>query len=340
MDPNFKTSEKIVPMCYAYSTPEIARHNGWVKIGYTDKQDVSERIKQQTNTSDTRAVEEWRGSAVFDDGSGEIFHDTDFHRYLEKQKIERLPGKEWFHIDGKNSHILFNRFRQDRGILNIPGVEPYTLRDEQKKAVEKTANAYRLRPKTGEFLWNAKPRFGKTLTAYALAKEIDAKNVLVLTNRPVIANSWYSDYKKFLGTESGYRFVSETSSLKGEPYVLTRNQYISELSKHSNLKCIEFVSLQDLKGSIYGGGKFDKLEDVYSQNWDLIILDESHEGTDTLKSEIAFERMQPGFKLYLSGTPFKAIANEKFAEENIFDWTYTDEQKAKQKWVHLKIMLT
>ncbi|WP_281714530.1 DEAD/DEAH box helicase family protein [Allobaculum stercoricanis] len=327
-----KTAEQIIPMCYAYSTPEIKRHDGWVKIGYTDKQDVSTRIKQQTHTSDTLAVEEWRGMAVFDDGSGEIFHDTDFHRYLEKQKIERIPETEWFHLDGDQSLLQFSKFRRNHGILKTEGVIPYTLRAEQKRAVEKTAEAYRLRPKTGEFLWNAKPRFGKTLTTYAFAKEVKAKNVLILTNRPAIANSWYEDYEKFLGTESGYAFVSETSSLKKKSHVLTRHDFITQHTENPDLKCIEFISLQDLKGSIYGGGKYDKLEEVYEQQWDLIVLDEAHEGTDTLKSEIAFDRMQPGFKLHLSGTPFKAIANEKFTEENIFDWTYADEQRAKQNW--------
>lgn len=332
MAPKIKTTEQIIPMCYAYSTPEIKRHDGWVKIGYTDKQDVAERIKQQTHTSDTLAVEEWRGNAVFDDGSGEIFHDSDFHRYLQKQGVERTPGTEWFHLNGEQSLLQFNQFRQNRGFLKTKGVIPYDLRKEQKAAVEKTADAYRIRPKMGEFLWNAKPRFGKTLTAYDLAKEIDARNVLILTNRPAIANSWYQDYVKFLGTESGYAFVSETSSLEKKPHVLSRDEFIRAKDKNHNLRCIEFISLQDLKGSIYGGGKYDKLREVYEQNWDLIILDEAHEGTDTIKSEIAFDRMKPGFKLHLSGTPFKAIANDKFADKEIFNWTYADEQKAKRDW--------
>lgn len=332
MAPKIKTTERIIPMCYAYTTPEIARHDGWVKIGYTDKQDVEKRIKQQAHTLDTITVEQWRGNAIFEDGSGEAFHDTDFHRYLLKQGIERIPNTEWFHLDGDQSFAQFNKFRRDHGILKPKGVIPYTLRAEQKRAVEKTVEAYRTRPVTGEFLWNAKPRFGKTLTAYDLVKTIDAKNVLILTNRPAIANSWYQDYIKFLGTESGYAFVSETSSLEKKPHVLSRLDYIRELNKNSDLRCIEFISLQDLKGSIHGGGKYDKLGEVYDQKWDLIILDEAHEGTDTLKSEIAFDRLQPCFKLHLSGTPFKAIANDKFKEREIFNWTYADEQKAKRGW--------
>lgn len=116
MAPRIKTAERMIPMCYAYSTPEIARHNGWVKIGYTDKQDVTERIKQQTHTSDTLAVEEWRGNAVFDDGEGTVFQDSDFHQYLQKQGVERIAGTEWFHLTGEESHRLFNQFRQNKGI--------------------------------------------------------------------------------------------------------------------------------------------------------------------------------------------------------------------------------
>lgn len=332
MAPKIKTTERIIPMCYAYTTPEIARHDGWVKIGYTDKQDVDSRIKQQAHTLDTITEEQWRGNAIFEDGSGEAFHDHDFHRYLQKQGVERIPKTEWFHLDGEHSLWQFNNFRRDHGFLKTKGVVPYSLRAEQEAAVEKTADAYRLRHITGEFLWNAKPRFGKTLTAYDLAKSIDAKNVLILTNRPAIANSWYEDYTKFLGTESGYAFVSETPSLEKKPHVLSRLEYIHALNRDPSLRCIEFISLQDLKGSIHGGGKFDKLGEVYDQKWDLIILDEAHEGTDTLKSEIAFDRLQPCFKLHLSGTPFKAIANDKFDEKDIYNWTYADEQKAKRGW--------
>ena len=332
MAPRIKTTERIIPMCYAYTTPEIARHDGWVKIGYTDKQDVDKRIKQQAHTLDTITEEQWRGNAIFEDGSGEAFHDSDFHRYLQKQGIEQIPRTEWFHLDGDHSFLQFNNFRRDHGFLETKDVIPYSLRKEQEKAVEKTADAYRTRPITGEFLWNAKPRFGKTLTAYEFAKTVDAQNVLILTNRPAIANSWYEDYTKFLGTESGYAFVSETPSLEKKPHVLSRLEYIHALNQNPDLRCIEFVSLQDLKGSIHGGGKFDKLGEVYDQKWDLIILDEAHEGTDTIKSEIAFDRLQPCFKLHLSGTPFKAIANDKFDDKNIFNWTYADEQKAKRDW--------
>lgn len=332
MAAKIKTVERVIPMCYAYSTPEIHRHDGWVKIGYTEKQDVTDRIKQQAHTLDTVTEEQWRGNAIFEDGSGDIFHDTDFHRYLQKQGVERIPDTEWFHLDGAYSFQQFNAFRQNRGVLKSEGVIPYKLRAEQQKAVDVTAEAFRIRPNTGQFLWNAKPRFGKTLTTYDFAKTVDATNVLILTGRPAIANSWYEDYEKFLGTQSGYVFVSEVSALKGKKNVLTRTDYIHKLDENPDLKCIEFVSLQDLKGSRHGGGKFDKLDEVYDQNWDLLVLDEAHEGVDTTKTEVALDNIHHGFVLNLSGTPFKQLANDKFEEKEIFNWTYADEQKAKRDW--------
>ena len=134
-------------------------------------------------------------------------------------------------------------------------VIPYKLRKEQSLAVAQTEEYY----KSGlgkEYLWNAKPRFGKTLSVYELCKRIEAQNVLIVTNRPAIANSWYSDYVKFLGKESGYQFVSNADPLKGKTYVLSRTGYVKANSASVHpYHCIEFVSLQDLKGSIYFGGE-------------------------------------------------------------------------------------
>ena len=328
---NVKTTQKVIPMIYAYSTPEIARHNGWIKIGYTERQTTEARQRQQSHTVDVELKEEWKGNAIFDDGSGDIFHDTDFHAYLNKLGIENKKGTEWFHINGPLSKERFNEFRSNRGVLKDTNyVIPYTLRNEQKKAIEKTIEYFNSH-EGGEFLWNAKPRFGKTLCVYDFCKKIDAKNVLIVTNRPAIANSWYSDYEKFLGEESGYQFVSSTESLKGKKYVISRAEYVKGVvtSEH---KCIEFVSLQDLKGSIYFGGEYDKLKEVGDINWDVLVIDEAHEGVDTYKTDIAFEHIKRKFTLHLSGTPFKALANDKFLENAIFNWTYVDEQKAKAEW--------
>ena len=335
--PNINTAKSVTPMIYAYTTPEIARHDGWTKIGYTE-QDVETRIKQQTHTADVRWNLEWKGNALFDDGSGERFTDKEFHAYLRKSGIEQEAGKnnEWFHITGQESRLKFYDFRANHGILQqLSSVVPYQLRKEQKEAVEQTL-AYRNDHPGGEFLWNAKPRFGKTLSVYDFCKKSGAQMVLIVTNRPAIANSWHSDYMKFLGTESGYYFVSEVDALKGKPGVLTRAEY-SHLVSHANdediVNCIEFVSLQDMKGSKYFSTRgFNKLREVAEMEWDVLVIDEAHEGVDTYKTDVAFDRIHRKFTLHLSGTPFKALANNKFPDNAIFNWTYADEQKAKRDW--------
>lgn len=327
-----KTTKRVVPMIYAYTTPEIARHNGWTKIGYTE-QSVEKRLKQQAHTIDVIYHEEWKGNAVYDDGSGETFNDKDFHTYLRKLGVENNRKNEWFHINGQESQKRFFEFRSNRGIVKSEGtVLSYHLRNEQTLAVTQTEEYYQS-GNGKEYLWNAKPRFGKTLSVYELCKRMKAQNVLIVTNRPAIANSWYSDYVKFLGEESGYRFVSSTDSLKGKTFVFSHEEYIkANLVLDHPYNCIEFISLQDLKGSIYFGGEYDKLQEVTDMNWDLLVIDEAHEGVDTYKTDVAFDHINRKFTLHLSGTPFKALANDKFPQNAIFNWTYVDEQSAKRNW--------
>ena len=327
-----KTTKRVVPMIYAYTTPEIERHNGWTKIGYTE-QSVEKRLKQQAHTIDVIYHEEWKGNAVYDDGSGETFNDKDFHTYLRKLGVENNRKNEWFHINGQESQRRFFEFRSNRGIVKSEGtVLPYHLRNEQALAVTQTEEYYQS-GNGKEYLWNAKPRFGKTLSVYELCKRMKAQNVLIVTNRPAIANSWYSDYVKFLGEESGYRFVSSTDSLKGKTFVFSFEEYIkANLVLDHPYNCIEFISLQDLKGSIYFGGEYDKLREVADMNWDLLVIDEAHEGVDTYKTDVAFDHINRKFTLHLSGTPFKALANDKFPQNAIFNWTYVDEQSAKRNW--------
>lgn len=163
-----KTTKQIVPMIYAYTTPEIARHIGWTKIGYTE-QDVDRRIAQQTHTADVEYVEQWRGTAIYDDGSGDIFRDSDFHAYLRKLNIENDRKNEWFHVSGEKSRTYFYEFKANRGVVSGENsVMPYQLRKEQVDAVNKT-KVYFETHENGEFLWNAKPRFGKTLSVYGQA---------------------------------------------------------------------------------------------------------------------------------------------------------------------------
>lgn len=328
---NIKTAKQIEPKCYAYTTPEIKRHDGWTKIGYTEQDDVKKRIAQQTQTADIKFNLEWEKQAIYEDGTGDAFKDKDFHAYLSKKEYEKMPNTEWFHILPNKSLEEFLYFRSHRGILESYGALPYQLRQEQNQAVQQTKDYFTLH--TGdepEFLWNAKPRFGKTLSTYELCKTLDARKILIVTNRPAIATSWYDDYVKFLGTQSGYYFVSQVDTLKERKYVLSREQYVSVRDKLKGF--IEFVSLQDMKGSIYFGGSFDKLKEVAELEWDILVIDEAHEGVDTYKTDVAFDHIKRKYTLHLSGTPFKALANDKFRQTEIYNWTYADEQKAKREW--------
>lgn len=327
-----KSSVPAVPQIYAYTTPEIRRHDGWTKIGYTE-QETRKRIGQQTHTADVEWKLEWRGNATYED-DGKVFKDHAFHVYLRRLGVAEKPGTEWFEIEPGPAHVRFYEFRENHGILNssdAPEPVDYVLRNEQEEAV-KAAYDYSQLHEGGEFLWNAKPRFGKTLASYDLAKRLGASKVLVVTNRPAIANSWYDDYIQFLGPQSGYRFVSSVDGIAGRPLCLSAEEFRRLSRTEVGVKRIEFVSLQDLKGSVRFGGPYDKLNEVADLEWDLLIVDEAHEGVDTYKTDVAFDHINRRFTLHLSGTPFKAIANEKFPETAIYNWTYADEQQAKADW--------
>ena len=341
---NIQTTKAAMPRCYCYSTPTISDHNGWVKIGYTEQDDVEDRIRQQLQTAHIPHHTEWSDVAVFADGRT-YFRDNDFHAYLKKQGIERMKPMagdkkqpEWFRISGDDSFNLYSKFRRTKGVMDTVGTIAYELRAEQEQAVSQTFDYFRSHEK-GEFLWNAKPRFGKTLATYDLCKRLKATkndyacNILIVTNRPAIANSWYEDFVKFIGTESGFRFVSEVSALKGKPFVMTREQYTDSL-KQGLADCIEFVSLQDLKGSLYFGGQHNKLNELINMQWELLVIDEAHEGVDTFKTDVVFHQIKRRHTLHLSGTPFKALSNNKFQSDAIYNWTYADEQKAKAGWMN------
>lgn len=331
----------IIPKIYAYTTPEIARHAGWTKIGYTEQESVEKRISQQTQTADVLVNIEWEQIARFQDG--EYFKDYAFHNYLERFKhIERKPKTEWFHVEPQTAENMFYDFAKKNytGVQISDTKSEYTLRKEQQQAVDVTYAYYQKCVQSNakdkaEFLWNAKPRFGKTLTAYDFMRKMDAQMVLIVTNRPAIANSWFDDFTKFISWQTDYRFVSATDSLKGKD-VLTSKEFSDiqrqEVDNGRILRMVAFISLQDLKGSIFFGGEFDKLKWVTENNWDLLIIDEAHEGVDTHKTDKAFDKINRKFTLHLSGTPFKAVAKGKFSQEQIFNWTFSDEQEAKENW--------
>ena len=331
--PNIRTNHVVIPKIYAYTTPGVTYHDGWVKIGYTEADDVNVRIKQQCHTANIAWILAWQGNAVYE-GSHDTFIDKTFHAYLNKLGYQQEAHTEWFRIGTDESRMKFYDFRENRGFVKGKPTQQYQLReDSQGEAVRKTIESFRNSPES-EYLWNAKPRFGKTLAVYDLCMKMQFRNVLVVTNRPAIADSWYSDYLKFVGQDK-YLFVSRVPSLlqrKPTP-CLTRLQYVEQIKHGNSVKnCIEFVSLQDLKGSIYFGGSHKKLEEVAELTWDLLVIDEAHEGIDTYKTDVAFDQIRCKHTLHLSGTPFKALANEKFPQGAIYNWTYADECLAKEQW--------
>ncbi|HFR3894956.1 TPA: DEAD/DEAH box helicase family protein [Streptococcus suis] len=333
-----KTSEEISPKIYAYTTPHVTTNDGWIKIGYTERQ-VEQRIKEQTHTAGIEPSILWQQEARYieEPDKGKPFKDHDFHQFLNFHAIERRPKTEWFYFNGhpEQANHLFDKFvRHD-----VSGYQPgeqvdYQLRQEQEEAVQQTLTYIQTNQdaRKKEFLWNAKPRFGKTLATYDLVKRLNCDRVLIVTNRPAIANSWFDDFHQFIAGTTSYKFVSESDSLKGRP-ALSREDFHKLLFTEEDAKEIAFLSLQDLKGSKYFGGAYDKLQWVAKTQWDLLVIDEAHEGVDTEKTDVAFHQIQRNFTLHLSGTPFKALAKGKFSENQIYNWSYADEQAAKQDWL-------
>lgn len=324
-----KTLQAVYPQVYAYILPQLPPNDGSQKIGYTELEDVHVRIYPQVNTPAFKLKYEllWSAPAFFKNGK-DSFIDKTFHKFLVKKGVVKKEdlGTEWFYFNGEpeKSKELFDLFRKEgfAALQKDNGKIDYILRNEQEEAVIK-ALEYFQKNKKGEFLWNAKPRFGKTLASYDLAKRLKANKVLIVTNRPAIANSWFDDFEMFV---DGFAFISETSSLKNRA-TLTREQHIAN---RPIKPLITFFSLQDLKGSKYFGGPYDKLSWIADLEWDLLIIDEAHEGIDTGRTDAAFDVIKRKHTLHLSGTPFRALANQKFPQEAIYNWTYLDEQKVKQ----------
>ena len=331
------------PTIYAYEDTH-PQYAGLLKIGYTTGE-VRKRVEQQYPTKRPgkppyRIVLE--KSAMRNDGT--TFTDHDVHRYLTSRGTRRLEG-EWFKcsVADVKAAVIALRTRE----LNEENRSlDFEMRPEQTAAVEKTLAYFESvkteRPdKTPHFLWNAKMRFGKTFAAYQLAKKMSWSKVLVLTFKPAVQSAWEDDLKGHIDFE-GWQFIS--------PGGLT----YEAADKKKPFVC--FGSFQDYLGKNKStGGIKTKNEWVHTTNWDCVILDEYHYGAwrenarDLFeaedKAEIEFgegegiqyfdEEIMPITTyayLYLSGTPFRAIASGEFIEEQIYNWTYSDEQRAKQEW--------
>lgn len=325
-------------------------HEGLLKIGEatcnTDKNPdeilpncnvlnaaAKKRINQYTTTAgivyDLLYTELARRNVIKNGKSKlEAFSDHDVHKVLERTGIKRHyfdtqnKANEWFEVDLETAKKAINAVKEGRSSLLSSevseGKSPIIFRPEQADAIRKTIKQF----KTGnQMLWNAKMRFGKTLTALQVAKECEFKHILILTHRPVVSVGWYEDFEKIF-YDTDYIFGSKT---KGED--------ISHLID-TDKKFVYFASMQDLRGSESVGGKFDKNDEIFLTKWDFVVIDEAHEGTLTKLGQAVIDTItdlsdNPKI-LRLSGTPFNLL--DKFNEDEIYTWDYVMEQRAKLEW--------
>ena len=299
---------------------------------------AKERINQYTQTAGVQYDLLYTEIAVKKEGApGKeklmAFSDHDVHNVLKRSNIEvvsfgaEIKGKEWFKCDLETAKKAIAAVKEGRSSLLSSdvskGKSPIIFRPEQAAAIKKTINHLK---KGNRMLWNAKMRFGKTLTALEVVKEMGFQKTLIYTHRPDVKDGWYDDFNKIF-YDTDYVFGSKTKGEKIEDLVDTDKKYVY------------FASLQDLRGSSAVGGKFDKNEDIFLLDWDFVIIDEAHEGTTTTLGQRVIEAVLTANKdkktkiLELSGTPFKLLSG--YNENEIFTWDYIMEQRAKQEWAQL-----
>lgn len=341
----------IVPKVYAYTTNsyrDTVWHGqktgkGLLKVGYTEKE-VEARIWEQFPTK-TPEVQPFEIQLIEDaiDEAGNFFTDHLIHKKLQERGFLRVNG-EWFECEAKDVKSVILEIKKGVSV----GEERhrnFALRPEQAEAVSLTEQYFKSYPKSKEgrpphFLWNAKMRFGKTFTTYKLAQKMGWKKIIVLTYKPAVQSAWKEDLESHVDF-SQWQFIDRDHSFddidKGRPFVW-------------------FASFQDILGTDKDGKIKERLRSAREMDWDCVVLDEYHFGAwrdsakDLYVGEIAKETdldedisAQEKFKeeafplksehfLYLSGTPFRAVATGEFLENQIFNWTYADEQRAKAEW--------
>ena len=260
-------------------------------------------------------------------GSVCSFNDKEVHSVLERSGIKRKAfagATEWYVCDlqtVKNAMAAIKEGRQSLSGEEISiGHTPFILRPEQREAVDRTLKQFR---KGNKMLWNAKMRFGKTVCALHVAKEMKALRTIIITHRPVVDKSWFDDFQQIFYGDATWHYGSRT---KGDSF--------STLQKHvaKGGHCVYFASMQDMRGSKEVGGKFDKNNAVFSTEWDLVVVDEAHEGTQTELGKAVLGQLvsRQTKTILLSGTPFNLL--DDYKEEEVFTWDYIMEQKQKIDW--------
>ena len=254
-------------------------------------------------------------------------HDVLLRSGIKRKVFDKVNGaNEWFCCNLKTAKRAITAVKEGRKALQNSeisvGQSPIVFRPEQREAIDKTLKQFK---KGSQMLWNAKMRFGKTLSALQVVKERgDFRRVLILTHRPVVDAGWFEDFGKIFYDNDEYAYGSKTN---GDSFTSLERR-----ARRGECRYVYFASMQDLRGSELVGGNIDKNNDIFSTPWDLIIVDEAHEGTQTelgkaVMAELTKEKTRV---LRLSGTPFNLL--DDYKEEEIFTWDYVMEQRAKADW--------
>lgn len=283
------------------------------------------RIKQYMGTAGVPYKLGW-AELAYRKSDNSWFRDYDVHEVLERSGIKKKEmgtAQEWFETDLETVKRAITAVKEGRKSIDAPAKNnamiKLILRPEQSDAIKKTEKAFK---RHDRMLWNAKMRFGKTLSALQLVKEERYQHVLIMTHRPVVDEGWFSDFQKLGMSEAGYLYGSKK---EGENF---------EYLLNSNKPFIYFASLQDLRGSkVAGGTAGDKNRELFATDWDLVIIDEAHEGTQTdLAKSVTNLVVKKGQTklLELSGTPFNIL--DQYDEDTTYTWDYVMEQQAKYSW--------
>ena len=291
-----------------------------------DLRDIAERrINQYMTTSGAKHILQW-AELAYSDQTKRWFRDHEVHEVLRRSNIQHadnLGGAEWFRTDLETAKSAIKAVKEGRSAIQekqAKSVVDIVLRPEQRSAIDQTIKVFK-KPSNKKMLWNAKIRFGKTLTALQLIKEEKWQRVLIMTHRPVVSDSWFEDFGKMKMADANYQYGSKN---KGEQL---------NLLSESDKPFIYFASIQDLRGSERVGGKAGaKNELLFDIDWDLVIIDEAHEGTQTELAQNVLQAVSHDKTklLTLSGTPFNLL--DSYDDEQVYTWDYVMEQTAKTKW--------
>lgn len=350
-------------LIYVFSMP-YETHKGLLKIGEatltTDikpdalvpnchelNQAALARIKTYTDTASVPFKLEYTELAMLSDGGYTFsFKDKDVHKVLMNSGVHKVQpngatGEEWFATTLNVAINAIKAVKEGKHALTVAekatettSVTKIDFREEQLDAIERTLKVFK---KDSEMLWYAKMRFGKTLTALEVIRRMQFRRVIIVTHRPVVSDGWGTDFEKiFYPGSSEHEYTFELKTLDAtytydEKIDLENDLKIKKLDKDGKY-FLYFASIQDLRGSQIVGGKFNKNNAVYALDWDLVLIDEAHEGTQTELGDnvIKHLRKEHSKVLALSGTPFNLL--NKYGEDNVYTWDYVMEQKKKDEW--------